>query len=428
MFPSPLIHFNKMKALKPILILIALIGVLYLSFFIFRINLQKQTLKEDVIELSNIKYGLFNVDEWKSIMTSIIAKKIEEFELKGSNRADLKKKISDFLYKVIEEFEQKTFEQNTGSIEGFFKNKITGFVDIFGKLKQNVPTFTNQILDFLNDTKNKKALKNYLSSKLNEYADNTFSKLDYTYHNAILSKHHFSERKPALIYLNNQLEELTIQSAKYKMILLIIAACVALIIIVFKNISQLEFLLITLVCLAFLIIGLSLPMIEIDARVSEIKISLLGQQINFQDQVLYYKSKSILQVVSLMLTQGGYDLLVVGLLVLAFSVIFPLVKLISSVSLVYFPHLQNNKVLHFFVHKSGKWSMADVMVVAIFMSYLGFSGILTEQLQQLEHLSPGIDLLSTNQSSLQTGFFAFTAFAFLSLLSTNKLKKNLVNS
>jgi hypothetical protein len=413
-----------MKTLKPILILIALAGVLYLSFFIFKINQKKQTIKEDVIELSNIKYGLFNVDEWKKIMTSIIAKKIEEFELKGSNRKELKKKISDFLYKVIEEFEQKTIEQNSGSIGGFFKNKITGFVDIFGKLKQNVPTFTNQILDFLNDANNKKALKNYLSAKLNEYADNTFSKLDYTNHNSILTKHNFSERAAALIYLNGQLNLLTQQAENFKVQLMILAAVVALMIVIFKNISRLEFLLLSLVCLAFLVIGLSLPMIEIDARVSEIKVNLLGQQINFQDQVLYYKSKSILQVVSLMLTQGGYDLLAVGFLVLTFSVLFPFTKLVSSVCLVYFPNLQNNKIIHFLVHKTGKWSMADVMVVAIFMSYLGFSGILTEQLQQLEHLSPGIDLLSTNQSSLQTGFFAFTAFAFLSLLSTNKLKKN----
>ena len=68
--------------------------------------------------------------------------------------------------------------------------------------------------------------------------------------------------------------------------------------------------------------------------------------------------------------------------------------------------------------------MADVMVVAIFMSYIGFSGVLTEQLHQLENLSSKIDILTTNKSSLQIGFFAFTSFALLSLLTTNKLKNN----
>ena len=69
--------------------------------------------------------------------------------------------------------------------------------------------------------------------------------------------------------------------------------------------------------------------------------------------------------------------------------------------------------------------MADVLVVAIFMSYIGFSGILTEQLNQLENLSSKMDILTTNKSSLQIGFFAFTSFALLSLLMTNKLQNNL---
>jgi len=67
------------------------------------------------------------------------------------------------------------------------------------------------------------------------------------------------------------------------------------------------------------------------------------------------------------------------------------------------------------VWESGKWSMADVMVVAIFMSYIGFSGILSEQLKQLENFGSSVEILTTNQSQLQTGFFAFTGFALLSM-------------
>jgi uncharacterized paraquat-inducible protein A len=74
------------------------------------------------------------------------------------------------------------------------------------------------------------------------------------------------------------------------------------------------------------------------------------------------------------------------------------------------------------VFKTGKWSMADVMVVAIFMSYIGFSGILTEQLGQLEGLTNKIDILTTNKSSLQIGFFLFTSFVILSLLVSQKLQ------
>ena len=66
--------------------------------------------------------------------------------------------------------------------------------------------------------------------------------------------------------------------------------------------------------------------------------------------------------------------------------------------------------------------MADVMVVAIFMAYNGFAGIITEQLKQLESLAQNVDILTTNKSALQAGFFSFTAFSVLSLLTAHKLQ------
>jgi hypothetical protein len=66
--------------------------------------------------------------------------------------------------------------------------------------------------------------------------------------------------------------------------------------------------------------------------------------------------------------------------------------------------------------------MADVMVIAIFMSYIGFSGIISEQLRQIENITEGIDILTTNKSSLLSGFFLFTSFAILSLLISHKLQ------
>ena len=413
-----------MENSRPLLIVVLLISLSCLSFLIYQTDNQKREVKEDLIELSNIKYGLFNVDEWKKILTNIIAKKIEEFELKGNNRKQMKKKVSDLLYKVIGDMEERTYEQNSGSITGFFKNSVASFTGIFDRMKQDVPIFTNQILDFMNDPKNKKALKSYLTSKLNEYADNTFAKLDYSIHDSIISKYKLADRPSTIASLDIKLDELQQTSNKYKYVLVVLAILTAVFIFVTKAISKIEFILLTSMCFLFLVLGLTLPMIEIDARVSGIKISLLGEQIDFQDQVLYYKSKSILEVVRLMITQGSFDLLLVGFLVFIFSVLFPISKLVSSICLISSPDLKSNKIIYFLVNKTGKWSMADVMVVAIFMSYIGFSGILTEQLHQLENLSSKIDILTTNKSSLQIGFFAFTSFALLSLLTTNKLKSN----
>lgn len=417
-----------MENTRSLFIVFILISLCCLSFFIYQTEHEKRAVKEDLIELSNIKYGLFNVDEWKKIVANILTKKIEEFEFDGKNRAQMKSKVSGFLYKVIGDLESRYYEQNSGSISGFLKNSVASLTGTFDKIKKDIPVFTDQILDFLNDPKNKKALRAYFIQKLNTYADSTFAKLDYAVHDSIINKYQLTDRPAAISFLNLKLDALQQTSRTYKYILAFLAGLSVLFILITKGTNKTEFILLTSLCFLFLVNGLTLPMIEIDARVSEITISLLGEQIDFHDQVLYYKSKSILEVVNLMLTQGSFDLLLVGFLVFVFSVLFPLSKLVSSICLVTNPALKSNTLIRFLVHKTGKWSMADVMVVAIFMAYIGFSGILTEQLHQIETLSQKIDVLTTNRSSLQTGFFAFASFALLSLLTTNKLEKAAVNS
>jgi putative exporter of polyketide antibiotics len=82
-------------------------------------------------------------------------------------------------------------------------------------------------------------------------------------------------------------------------------------------------------------------------------------------------------------------------------------------------------VAQFFIFKSGKWSMADVMVLALFMAYLGFGGVINSQLTQLENNSGSLEVFTTNNSKLQLGFFIFTSYTILSLLISQQLQKAL---
>jgi hypothetical protein len=419
------ITMTSLKNTRPLIAIVLLVSLGFLSFFIYRADSEKRVVKDDLIELSNIKYGLFNVDEWKKILADILTKKINELEIDTKNRGQMREKVSDFLSKIISDLEARYHEQNSNSIGGFFRSGIAVLTGTFGKIKEDIPIFTEQILDFLSDPNNKKAVRSYLISKLNDYADNTFAKVDYSVHDSIIKRYNFADRPTTISSLSKNLSELQQTSNSYKYLFVFLSLLTATMIIISKCLSKAEFIIISATCFLFLMLGLTLPMIEIDARISEMKLSLLGEEISFQDQVLYYKSKSILAVVHLMIAQGSLDLLLVGILVFIFSVFFPISKLISSIFLVSRPALESNKIIRFLVYRTGKWSMADVMVVAIFMSYVGFSGILTEQLKQLDDLSQKMEVLTTNKSSLQIGFFAFTSFALLSLLTTNKLKDKL---
>ncbi len=53
-------------------------------------------MKEDLIELLKVKYGLFNVDEWKKILSDLIRKKVEEMNVTGGNREEMRAQVTTF--------------------------------------------------------------------------------------------------------------------------------------------------------------------------------------------------------------------------------------------------------------------------------------------------------------------------------------------
>ena len=411
-----------MTSLRPLILLLFLLVMLFCGYQLFSLDQHRRAVKEDLIELSKIKYGLFSVDEWKQILSTIISKKIEELNFTPSQKVEMKAKVSAFLTKTIAEMEDRFYEQESQSVSGWLKIGVAGLTGMFDRMKKEVPIYTEQILDFLNDPGNRNKVKGYIMDKLSEYTDKTFAKIDYTEHNRILAQYGYGDRSHTVTGLQAELDNLQQQSRNYFFALFAFIAASGLMLLLTLKVQRPEFLIYTLICFLLLGLGLLLPMIEIDARIEEMSFTLLGQQISFTDQVLYYKSKSILEVVRLMLAQGKADVMAVGFLVLLFSVLFPVAKLLSSLVYIYNSRMRDSGFVRFMVFKTGKWSMADVMVVAIFMSYIGFSGILTEQLNQLEGLTQKLDMLTTNKSSLQTGFFLFTSFAILSLLLSQKLQ------
>ncbi|MEL6562543.1 MAG: paraquat-inducible protein A [Bacteroidota bacterium] len=412
-----------MKFLRATIITLLLLSSVWASISIYQSSLQARMLKEDQIALSKVKYGLFNVDEWKNLLTNILSKKIDEININEDNQDEMREKISTFLYAAIKEFEVNFKRKNSKeALFGLsFKNGVARTTGIFKRIKEEVPNLTEQTINFINDPENKRRIKLYLTEKLNEYADKTFAEVSYEERDSILSKYNSETITACLqnieLMLVQQKDEN--QQSIYLLIIFLLFLFAGLLLL--KNPTQYEFSVYIASTLVLLIMGLLLPMIDIDARISEVSFSLLGEKITFTDQVLFYKSKSILEVVSIMMSQGKIKLLLVGFLVLLFSVLFPLAKIICTYLIVFNPAFAKYSAVDFMAFKSGKWSMADVMVVAIFMSYLGFSGILTDQLRQLESISDRVDILTTNYSTLQPGFYLFLTFVVFSLLITTKI-------
>ena len=378
------------------------------------------TFKADAIEVANVKYGLFNVDEWKSILADIITEKINDFEVDADNRQNIESRISTLLTTVIDQFEESYYQKNTSSISGFFQGSIASLTGVFSRMKEDIPMFSEEIVNFINEEGNRDSIREHILLKLDEYTQSTFAEFDYTYRNNILAKYGISDANNASNVIEGLItqEQSSVSVFKYG-ILLIWIICLAFLFFI-RRVRRAEVYALLGISSVFLFAGIFIPMIEIDARINSLSFELLSTNIEFTNQVLFYKSKSIIDVVSIMLFQKRLDLILVGLGIFAFSIFFPLLKLMSTGYYIENNEIRSNKLVSFLVFRSGKWSMADVMVIAIFMAYIGFNGILTEQLTQLENLSPSLDIISTNESNLRTGFYLFSGYVLLSLMISQK--------
>lgn len=385
-------------------------------------------LRRDRIELNHIKYGLFNVDEWKVVLADILTKKIRELEITKENRPKMKRKVEKLLYQIVDELEQGIRENGGQSIGGFLQSFIANIVGVSDRMREKVPRYADMVLDYLNNPKNREDLKDYLIKRLNEMADSTLGKMDYTDYNAILAKYHAENKAMCLTNIDHQLKYARGREIAYIVLLLVCCAGLAGMILIGKNYGVGELYAMVSGASVLLLTGLSLPMIDIEASISSFSFILVGEEVTFKDQVLFFQSKSILQVVWLLLKSGGVGLVLVALLVFTFSVLIPVAKLAASISTITSRERPTHWLHRFLVFKSGKWSMADVMVVAIFMSYIGFNGVINSQLTQLTAFSGNVEMFTTNNSVLQAGFYLFTGYCIIGLLLSAMIEKRLAAS
>ena len=180
---------------------------------------------------------------------------------------------------------------------------------------------------------------------------------------------------------------------------------------VFKNhVLRYTFLIISisLISLLCLYLGILAPMIEIEAFKKDltIKLPVVKDFVFSGDMYFYYQCKSVTDIIALLFQDRNF---IVGISILLFSIIFPLSKTALVVLVLFKNKLYLNPAIKFIVANLGKWSMADVFVVACYLSFLSFRNI-----------STGID----TESSLMAGLYYFLAFCIFSNLSSVIINKH----
>ena len=373
------------KLFNLILSLIIIIASVMACQQIISNSISNQENKNDYAELNHVKYGLFSVDEWKRQITAILAAEIDKLDLSKTDEQELRKHIEVLLNTLIDKVDKKIREENAASAGGRFKQS---FIDIFISLeniKKGIPEYADAIIHEITRSKTRGQIKTILNKQLEQYFNETFDTQDTSHLDQILLRIGSKDIESARIWLDKAISvkhDLIVKEA----ILLIILSVILFAVSGFSRqpLTPSQYIVLVLSLIVLLIAGVTTPMIDMEATVSHMSVVLMGHPIHFENQVLYFQSKSILDVFWIMITHKDIQMKFVGVLLITFSIVFPLSKIVSSLGYYYnYHHARENPVIRFFVLKSGKWSMADVMVVAIFMAYIGFNGIITSQFGQL---------------------------------------------
>lgn len=402
-----------------------------LSTLIYKISFRSsshQQVKYDQANINHMKYGLFNVNTWKEKLAGIVVSEIEEFQLTNSNKTDLKKHVEGQLNTLIDKLNEQIKESNKDS--SWLKKKIINALVDVKEIKQGVPNYADTIVQEMTHEESQKKLKDVIKGRVSKYIDKTFEPQDMAEVNAIIQRSGKKKRDEAMKYLDSIVSGETAKLYSLAWLIIGLAVLLFLVSATFRDpIPGEHFLLCTGALILLLYAGVVCPMIDMVARISKFSFVLLGHPVEFNNQVVYFQSKSIIDVFWILMDHKELPMKIVGLLMILFSIVFPAIKILCSVFYYYnIGESQKNGLVQFFVLKSGKWSMTDVQIVAIMMAYIGFNGMVTTQLEAIRATLPKFDLISTNDTTLQIGFYIFLCYVILSMLLSVCIEKKNIKS
>ena len=418
-------------------ILVAIISALLVfsswsGYHLYKVNEEENVLKYDYAEINLIKYGLFNIDIWKTKIFGILDSKVGSFKLKDSDFKAIQRALENYLAEIHDEYfttgkimalinndqgieKDKKKKGVAGLLTGLFKGKIEQEIEKID-FKSKIPSLANQLT---NELKRKSPeIQKAITEQISLMIATETEKEMVDQRQGILDKYESKSIPSLAVKLTDRIAEVQTEKKKwleYSLVGLILA--ILLCFLLSKWITfRLSMVMASLAATLFLALGLALPMIVLDARLTKVDLTILGEAIHFDEQFMYYQSKSIIEVTKTLLEGHGIDLKLVGFLILLFSIVLPFSKMIATNVYLFAKGSRTIRALKILIFHLGKWSMADVFVVAIFMSYIGFYGLVSSQLGDMNKQTDSMALDTVNYSSLAPGIIYFTLYCLFSII------------
>lgn len=421
--------FNVSKLLLILGLGVLLCGEGYFGFRLHALSGQQEELKEDYSNINNITFGLFSVDQWRDQVAGIVNHQVRHFTMTPKQKKQLQTEVEQIILALINKAEALLNKKPTSLGGKIKKLAVKTFVNT-DSIKAKVPGFAKMLIAKIDNPASKSQLSTLALNKFSQAQQSGYLDSTITAHDSVTTKmyhkYHVSSPEELDNKLTTSLDSIRKTTYNYSFGML---GCIVIVLMlwwIFRKRVELHatlFVMSLLFAFVLLAVGLTASMIEVDARVKSLDFVLLGEHVVFTNQVLFFQSKSILDVVEVLVKQPAVDSIGVGILILAFSILFPIMKLSSTgIHLLSKRKLAENKVIKYFAFQSGKWSMADVIVIAILMTYIGLNGLLENQLAALNIKSDYLTILTTNNTALQPGYIIFISFVLYGLVLSTILK------
>ena len=161
------------RLVKMALFMLIVCASVFLCVQIISNSFSNQKNKTDFAELNHVKYGLFSVDEWKRQISVILAEEIGKLYLSGANERELRKHVEIQLTTLIDTVDRKIREANSGSAAGWVKQSFINVFVSLDDIKKGIPAYADSVIHEVTKAKTTDQIKTMLNSRLQDYFDQT---------------------------------------------------------------------------------------------------------------------------------------------------------------------------------------------------------------------------------------------------------------
>lgn len=401
----------------------------YFGYRLHKLSGEQEQIKEDYSMSNNITFGLFSVDQWRDKIAEVVNHQVRDFSMTPAQQKALQKEVEQQLHGLIRKAVAE-INKPQKTIGGKLKKFAFNHMVDAGEIQAQVPSFARTIITKVNSPASNKRLKSIATSKIDQLEKETYDSTGVASARVtkyVYAKYHVANPVDFNKQITNRLASIRTVTYNYAYAML---ACVLLALAVcwlmrkYRHLHTTLFIMSLLFAFVLLTVGITTSIIEVDARIQTLNFMLLGEKVAFENQVLFFQSKSISAIVEVLMRQQKPDAVAVGILIFVFVVVLPVLRMVAKgIHVLSGKKLADNKVVNYLTFESAKWDMADVMVVGILMTYIGLNGILKSQLSNLNIQNSFLTTTTVNYTSLQPGYFIFAGYVLFEVTLSYLLKR-----